>query len=40
MILLLIATLKEGAHDARGINAEALALHRLDWKGDFYNGKT
>ena len=40
MILLLTAALKKRAHNAKGINAGASALRRLDWKGDFYNGKT
>ncbi len=39
-MILLLTTLKERAHDVEGINAKALALHRPDWKGDFYNGKT
>lgn len=40
MILLLTASLRERAHGVKGINAGASALRRLDWKGDFYNGKT
>ena len=39
MILLLTATLKKRAHDVKGINAGASTLRRLDWKGDFFNGK-